>query len=71
MHVEISIGLELIIAHVEGRNGRMMRNLLNEDRDPSNHTLVGLTEDGIEGLAESRMACENEHEGSCHIFYLL
>lgn len=49
----------------------MMRNLLHKNRNASNHALIGLSQNRIEGLAESRMAGKDEHEGSCHILHLL
>lgn len=71
VHVEVPVGLKLVIAHVEGRDRRVVRYLLDKDRDASDLALEGLPDDGIEGLAESRMAGEDKHEGCRHVLDLL
>ena len=45
--------------------------MFHEDGDASDGGLAGLSEDGVEGLANFGVAGEHEHEGHCDILDLL
>lgn len=71
MHVEVSIGLECVGAHVKCRNGRVMRDLLHINWNASHYALKCFAENGIKGLSQFGMASEDENEGTGYIFHLL
>ena len=71
LHIDESADLEFIGFHEVGRDGRVVRYLLHEDGDASNCALTGLSQDGVEGLADFGVACEHKHEGHGDILDLL
>jgi hypothetical protein len=71
MHIEVAIGLKLIVPHVEGGDRRMVRDLFDEDGDASNLALECFSQNWIEGFVDLRVAGENEHKSSTDKLHLL
>ncbi len=71
MHIKVTVGLEVICAHEEGGDRRVVECLLHEDGNASKQALEGLSKDRIkrlEGIRETGSEEDKAHSDKLHLF---